>query len=358
MAESYSLPVKTANQESEPVVYVFLSLKGNRFSRTRNYYHGISKKGLNSYWIEVDPQNKAREIRGVINRFKFLNVIYVVASPSHVLVPHLKVRTRNRIVLDAGWPLYDGVIQSRKNYGFLGWRFISTILLDFFAFHLSSKIFLESPSQMRACKRRYLLPVRKLAYLATGFDENRFEDTKNQARARVKAGFVLFRGGPQEEAGLPVLFDAIEILKRRGDFRFVVVSKLPAHNVVQRGNLEILNDFQEDNVLWNLYEAADIVLGQLSNHPRLDKTLPHKFFEAGFFRKVYLTASRGEMSVFASNLNVVGFTPANAEDLAMKIEELLNSQDKREIYGESISYLYMKEFSQKVLTEKFLKSIN
>ncbi len=358
MAESYSLPVKTANQESEPVVYVFLSLKGNRFSRTRNYYHGILKKGLNSYWIDIDPQNKAREILGVINRFKSLNVIYVVASPSHVLVPLLKIRTRNRIVLDAGWPLYDGVIQSRKNYGFLGWRFISTLLLDFFAFHLSSKIFLESPSQMRACRRRYLLPKGKLAHLATGFDENRFENAKNQAVVRVKAGFVLFRGGPQDEAGLPVLFDAIELLNRRSDYRFVVVSKLPAYKIVQRSNLEILNDFQEDSTLWKLYEAADIVLGQLSDHPRLDKTLPHKFFEAGFFRKVYLTASRGEMGALASDMKVVGFTPGSAEDLAVKIEELFNSQDKRVIYGESISNLYRKDFSQKVLTEKFLKSIN
>ncbi len=358
MLASYSLPVKVTNQERGPVVCVFLSLQGNRFSRTRNYYHGLLKKGLDSFWIDVDPQNKAREIRDVINRFKSLEVIYVVASPSHVLVPYLKARTRNRIVLDAGWPLYDGVIQSRRNYGFLGWRFVYTLLLDFFTLHLSSKVFLESPSQVGACKRRYLLPKKKLAYLATGFDENRFQNAKDQAIVRGNIGFVLFRGGPQEEAGLPVLFDAIGILNKRSNIRFVVVSKLPASKALQRRNLEILNDFQEDDVLWKLYDTATIVLGQLSNHRRLDKTLPHKFFEAGFFGKTYLTASRGEMGTFTSNLNVVGFSSGSAEDLATKIEELFNSRDKRKIYGESISDLYRREFSQKVLTEKFLKSIN
>jgi glycosyltransferase involved in cell wall biosynthesis len=350
--------VKAVIQKSEPVVYVFLSLKGNRFSRTLNYYHGTLKKGLNSYWIEIDPQNKAREIHGVINRFKPLKVIYVVASPSHVLVPFIKIRTRSRVFLDAGWPLYDGVIQSRRIFGFFGWRFVFTLLLDLVAFHLSSKIFLESPSQVTVCKRRYLLPRNKLVYLATGFDESRVEDRKNQNSVKVREGSVLFRGGPQEEAGLPILFDAIEILSTHKSITFVVVSKLPEGRGFNNSKVEILNNFQEEHVLWRLYESADIVLGQLSNHPRLDKTLPHKFFEAGFFGKTYLTSTRGEIGKYVSSLHVAGFDAGNAEDLAIKIKELLDSLNRRRLYGQLISDVYRKEFAQEVLTEKFMKVIN
>jgi glycosyltransferase involved in cell wall biosynthesis len=344
--------------EPEPHTYVFLSLSSTRFSRSSNFFHGLVKRGENAYWVEIAPRHKIREMRDVVNRLSSPFVFFIVASPSHILVPYLRLLTKNIIVLDAGWPLFDGVIQSRRNCGVFGWRFFSTLLLDFFAFHLSSKIFLESPSQIRACKKRYLLPKKKLAYLATGFDENRFQNGHNSAHVQGKKGFVLFRGGPQEEAGLSVLFDAIEILSRRKDIRFVVISKLPVNRASPSSNVEILNGYQEDNVLWRLYESAYIVLGQLSNHPRLDKTLPHKFFEAGFFGKTYLTSTRGAIGKYVSDMNVAGFTPGSAEALAMKIEELLNSQDKRKNYGELISDVYRKEFSQEVLTEKFLKSIN
>ena len=106
------------NEENLPNVLVFLTLKGNRFSRTLNFHHGLLRQGISSYWVEVDPKRKVRELRNVVNKFRDREAIYVVSSPSHILVPFLRILTRKKIFLDAGWPLHDGVIQSRKMFGF------------------------------------------------------------------------------------------------------------------------------------------------------------------------------------------------------------------------------------------------
>ncbi len=346
-------------EKHKRIVFVFLSIQGNRFSRTLNYYHGLLRRDILCYWIDVNPNNKMAEMKKIVKDFYSKDAIYVIASPSHVLVPYLKLFTRKRIVLDAGWPLYDGVIQSRNSYGLFGWRFFFTCFIDFISFHTASTVFLESDSQINASRRRYFLPKKKLVYLATGFDENRFsgKNPLEQGNSQNHGQYILFRGGPQEEAGLEVLFEAIKLVRNHTRVKFVVVSKIPQNKMVSQENLVILHEIQDDIVLWNLYQGADIVLGQLSNHSRLDKTLPHKFFEAGYFGKPYLSSSRGEIGNYISSGNIVGFAAGNASDLAAKINELLKSPFELDQYGKSIAALYRKEFSQDILVGKFLHEL-
>jgi glycosyltransferase involved in cell wall biosynthesis len=346
-------------EKHKRIVFVFLSISGNRFSRTLNYYHGLLRRDISCYWIDVDPNHKMAEIRKVVKDFNSKDTIFVVASPSHVLVPYLKLLTRKRIVLDAGWPLYDGVIQSRNLYGLFGWRFIFTYFIDFLSFHVASRVFLESNSQIKASKRRYFLPNNKLLYLATGFDETRFSENTPQGKnaSKDQGRVVLFRGGAQEEAGLNVLFEAIKLVNSHARVRFIVVSKMSKEKTISQEGLEILREFQDDAVLWDLYKGADIVLGQLSDHARLDKTLPHKFFEAGYFGKPYLSSNRGEIGNFISLGNIVGFAAGNARDLAAKIDELLNSPSTLEKHSKAIAALYRKDFSQDVLVGKFLHEL-
>ena len=352
--------MKGAHPEIKSTTFVFLSLEGNRFSRTINYRNGLEKMGFELFWFEIDPQKKNSQIGDIVRKFESLDVIYVVASPSHILVPYLRIKTRRKVVLDAGWPLYDGVIQSRRKFGFLGWRLLWTFLLDFLTFHLASKVFLETNSQIDVCSRRYFLLKRKMYCLATGFDENRvteFVSSKSDSK-KALAPIVLFRGGPQEEAGLNVLFDAIKYVTESTEVRFIVVSKVQISQRWQHQQLEVINDFQQDDVLWDLYRKADIVLGQLSNHARLDKTLPHKFFEAGFFEKAYVSSDRGVIRQYIHTNEVAGFRAGDPRDLARVIDNLLSSQNQIRQFSDSVSALYRRDFAQDVLTKKFLEFSN
>lgn len=346
--------------EHKVIHYVFLSIRGNRFSRTINYYHGLKKLGFVSYWFEIDPQRKRRDLNDIVNRFQSQNVVFVVASPSHILVPFLRIKTRLKVVLDAGWPLYDGVIQSRRKFGILGWRLLWTFSLDFLSFQLASKVFLETNNQIDVCSRRYLLPKGKMCCLATGFDESRVVElvSGKTNTDRAIAPFILFRGGPQEEAGLNVLFEAIKYVSTSTRVRFIVVSKVEIPQKWQHKRLKVINDFQEDDVLWDLYRKAEFVLGQLSNHARLDRTLPHKFFEAGFFKKAYISSDRGVIRKYIHSNEVAGFRAGDPRDLARVIDNLLSSQNLIRQFSDSVSALYKRDFAQDVLTKKFLEFLN
>ena len=205
--------------------FVFLSLKGNKFSRSKNYHNGLLNMGYKSTWVEIDPHNKFSQLLDCKKQYVEKNTTFVVASPSHILALYARLVLLQKIYLDAGWPLSDGVVLSRREYGFMGFRALLIYLLDFFAFHFSSMTFLESSAQVRSVRTKFLILRKKLVVLETGFDENR---VKNRSRAPVVAKrftTLLFRGGAQQEAGLSVLTEAIELLKHRKDIRFIVASK-------------------------------------------------------------------------------------------------------------------------------------
>jgi glycosyltransferase involved in cell wall biosynthesis len=341
-----------------PREYVFLSLEGNKFSRSKNYHNGLLKQGLISHWVNIDSRHKLSQLLKCRNRFINKRVFYVVASPSHILVPYARLVLRQDIYLDAGWPLYEGVVLSRRNYGFLAWRAITTYFIDLLAFQLASKIFLETPNQVSFCQTRYALKSKKMSELPTGFDENRAKKVKNMPSKQHNKVEILFRGGAQEEAGLEILFEAFKLLKSNNNIVLRVASQGLKNNYSDRDNLIIHSKFLPEDKLWQFYNRADIVLGQLSNHERLLRTLPHKFYEASFFGKCYLTANKGEVAKYVSRGLVAGFVAGDSESLAQQIVFLAQSPKSRRQLSSKLQSEYFNTLSQGVLSKEFHKIIN
>ena len=337
--------------------FVFLSLKGNKFSRSKNYHNGLLKLGYKSNWVEIDPHNKFSQLLDCKKRYIEKNTAFIVASPSHILALYARLVLLRKIHLDAGWPLSDGVVLSRREFGFMGFRALLIYLLDFFVFQFSSMIFLESSAQVRSVRTKFLIPRKKLVVLETGFDENR---VKNRSRVPVVAKqfiTVLFRGGAQQEAGLSVLTEALELLKNRKGVRFIVASKGFKVDLKSLTNVTIHDEHLSDQELWNLYGQADVVLGQLSKHSRLKRTLPHKFFEAGFFKKCYLTSNVGAISEFVEKGLVFGFSGGSSQSLVEAINDLVDKKNLRTALGRNLGEFYIENFSQKTLTIKLVNNI-
>jgi glycosyltransferase involved in cell wall biosynthesis len=339
--------------------FVFLSIRGNRFSRTLNLYHGLLKKGYEADWFEIDSRQKCREIRSIVRKFKDQNINFIIASPSHILTPIvlLFLRGKARIFLDAGWPLYDGIISSRRQYGLLGFNFVLTWVIDFVSLHAAYKVFLESESQINFCRKLYFVSRKRLFLLATGFDESRINSLSSNLDFRIAPNerMVFFRGGPQEEAGLEILFQAITLLEKREDIKFFVVSKKSNNHKLT--NMIFFDEFVEDETLWAMLRRANLVLGQLSNHRRLLRTIPHKFFEAAVFGRAFLSADKGELGRLVMSGVVAGFNPGDAQSLANKIEALLKQPNLIHYYENAISSLYLEEFSQEKMVSRFLSAV-
>jgi glycosyltransferase involved in cell wall biosynthesis len=313
--------------------------------------------GYESTWVEIDSQNKFSQLLNCKKQYMGKNTSFIVASPSHILALYARLVLSQKIYLDAGWPLSDGVVLSRREYGFMGFRALVIYLLDFFAFHSSSMVFLESTAQVRSVKTKFRLPQKKLVVLETGFDENRVKDKKSAQVVAKRFTTLLFRGGAQQEAGLTVLTEVIELLKNRKDIRFIVASKGFKVDTKDLNNVKIYDEYLSDQELWELHSQADIVLGQLSKHSRLKRTLPHKFFEAGYFKKCYLTSNVGAISEFTEQGLASGFNGGSAESLVGAINELVDKKNLRTALGRNLGEFYIENFSQKALTTKLVNNV-
>ena len=336
--------------------FIFLSLSSVKVSRTRNYYRGIQSRNLEVRWIDTSFIDLCKSLlRKDSVTINGENVVITVCSPSHILVLPLVFFLGTRPHLDAGWPLIDGVISSRRQYGFLGFNLIKTYFIDLLAFHLSLSVIVESNVQKRRVAKRYFLSSNKVHVVLTGFDESRFSGMHVKVvDGNRNTQQVIMRGSDQEEAGISFLIEAANLARLKNiNLFFRVVTNSDEKQAVFE-NLKFSSNRISDVELFKEYCSSQIALGQLSNHPRTNWTIPHKFFEAAYLGLPYLSASSAPMRALANENRVVLFEGGNSHDLLNKIVELISDKSKQDLISRNIKAFYEQYCSQSVLTEKFL----
>lgn len=336
--------------------FTFFSLSSTKTSRTRNYYRGIQSKNLEVSWVDTSFFDLCKSlIRKDSEIIKGENSTIIVCSPSHILVLPFVFFRGIRPHLDAGWPLFDGVISSRRQYGFLSFNLIKTYLIDFLAFHLSMNIIVESNEQKKRVIKHYFLSSDKVHVVLTGFDESRFSGMRVESiNVNDNSQQVLMRGSDQEEAGISFLIEAANLARKRNlNLFFRVITNSDEKKVVFE-NLKFSSDRILDEELFKEYCSSQIALGQLSNHPRINWTIPHKFFEAAYLGVPYLSASSGPMRDLAEENCVALFEGGDPIDLLNRIVELISDKSKQDQISKNIKAFYEENCSQLVLTEKFL----
>ena len=336
--------------------FTFVSLDSTKASRTRNYYRGVQSKNVEASWVDTSFFELCKSLMrrdGLI--FKGEDNVITVCSPSHILVLPFVFFLGIRPQLDAGWPLFDGVISSRRQYGFLGLNLIKTYFIDFLAFHLSLSVIVESNEQKRRVVKRYFLSSNKVHVVLTGFDESRFSGMHVKVvDGNRNTQQVIMRGSDQEEAGISLLIEAANLARFKSiNLFFRVITNSDEKQAVFE-NLKFSSNRISDVELFKEYCSSQIALGQLSNHPRTNWTIPHKFFEAAYLGLPYLSASSAPMRALAKENRVVLFEGGNSHDLLNKIVELISDKSKQDLISRNIKAFYEEYCSQSVLTEKFL----
>lgn len=339
---------------------VILSIEGNLRSRTNTYLQDAVAQNFNLLYIEV---SQLRRPRKVLNSFKKIpnGSTIMISSPNSVLAIHLMLLVRRRAILDAGWPLIDGVLSSRKQFGFLGIRALKTFVIDFLAFHFSTLVFLESCEQIEFVRRRFLVRKSKLRLLYTGFNERRWDVSKRtffDDKKLVQPKRIIFRGGNQPEAGLDTLSKAIKLLENSHSFEFIIITKDFNFTEACQSRISVLNWELSDNMLFKELASSHAMLGQLSNHRRLSRTLPHKFFEAAYLGLPYITSMSGIMEFFVKNKMVVGFEGGNPSSLSNVLNESLYNMGELEKRAERLHEWYRIYSSQKNLSNQMFRALN
>ena len=290
---------------------------------------------------------------------QFSNV--VVMSPSHSLVPLIVILTGRRPILDAGWSLTESTLIRSSGFRSLV-KVPKSYLIDLFAFHFSRKVFLESNEQVDFVARKFGVSRKKLSRLFTGVNEKIFESiwsnlsSRDSHRAGTDGKFnVLFRGKNNQEAGLNCILGAAEILKYE-EVQFLIVTDFMSKDIYIPPNVQIFTNRLSEVEMVKFYSISDLCLGQISSMPRIERTIPHKAFEALYFSKCYLTLpSNPILEVLPSASERASLKNPEPTDLAKEIQRLSRiTMDVKEI-GRLGNLRYKEVASQEVLGSQFLE---
>jgi len=234
---------------------------------------------------------------------------------------------------------------------------LKNLAIDFISFHLSDKVFFETESQGIYSSQKFMLSKEKWKSLPTGFNEIEFEDAiirpiaplELSARYATDTQLILFRGKNNKEAGIEKIIEAAHLLG--GNFKFVIVTNETILNLPS--NIALISRFiSKEEMVW-LYQNSKIILGQFGNSNRLSRTVPHKFFEAAFFGKCYVTSRNPGLDQFADASNVYFAKGSEPEDIVEAVLSLKHNQHNIEALALKLKNDYELKWRQSSLSNTF-----
>ena len=333
----------------------FLTIGEHSYSRSWTYYSELKSTGQPVEFIRVRTSGLIPQFLQLRKRIP-RNSLIVVMSPSQYLTLFIKVFISRRIILDAGWALFEGTAISRGVYGFLYHKALKAYVIDFIASHLATITILESNLQKIYYSKLFLLNIEKCKVLYTGLDEKAFCPDSNLVIPPdifKNKQVVLFRGKFNPEAGMETLAEATRLLEDYPITFWVYSPGIPSA-ILFSANTIVNSNFISKSHIATLQGASALTLGQLANHVRLKRTIPHKAFESAFLSSPYLTArSIGIQELFTEDIEIACFEPGSAEDLADCIKKLLENKLKLSSMSTAMKSTYNLACSQAVLANKF-----
>jgi glycosyltransferase involved in cell wall biosynthesis len=339
---------------------IFLTIGEPGYSRSWTYFNGARKLGANVEFIEVKST-------ALINQFLTLRkrlsrkYVYVVMSPSQYLVPFVRIFLGRKVILDAGWSLFEATVLARRRFGSFGLLALKTFLVDFISSHLASKVVVESKNQAKFYSRIFLVNRRKIAVVYTGVDEDSLMNAFGQIQLPNyfnNSKIVLFRGKYNRESGIEILAATTKLLISEDITFWVFCPGLPAHIEFSEHTYVNRTYVKSQSEISNFYRSAQITVGQMSRDKRLSRTIPHKAFESAYLSKPYITAGNsGVKELFVDELEIICTRAGDAEDLALKIRYLLDNPGAAKLIGENMNLKYSNSCSQEILAKTFLKLV-
>jgi len=285
--------------------------------------------------------------------------VYLVMSPANAILILLRILTRKKIILDAGWPSIDSTRIRANSKG----RLLKSYFLDLLCFHLASLVLLESEGQRSRCRRAFRIRSRKLEVVYTGFNEIAFTQecisgegvsigVRNIINQSSALTFVLFRGLDNAEAGLE------NLVKAARDLPSVFFCLASPNTKIQptTRNLVVIKNWLNANDMKALYGRANCVLGQLGDLPRNSWTIAHKVFEAGYFGKALISShSLALEEVFTEGRDVLFYS--SSQGLSELITKLVEVDEIRKSLETEIQLTYNKKISQQRISQRFIEVV-
>jgi len=339
-------------------------------SKLKHSVNAVYIKGLEQNGIDVIGFCSSRKgIEGYFDAVKFLrkkrksasNIIVGYDSPGFVMLA--KMVGRKRVIYNALCSVYERLVVSRELARPFSPKAFYYWLLDFLAVHSADLVMVETNNQAEYFKKLFWVKEKKLFRAWTGVDEDIFYH--NAYTEKFPVFTVIFRGQFLPESGVEYAIKAAKILENEninfiihgGGYRTAEIKKLIEE--LKPKNLSLMTDLLSSDELRTLMQKCRLSLGQLSAHPRLDRTIPHKCYESLAMKLPYLTAAnKGVLELLKDGETCVICEPANVESLAEKILRAKNNRQELERIAENGHQLHKNDLRSKILAQKLLANTN
>lgn len=285
--------------------------------------------------------------------------LIMIGYAGGVLVTLMRLLTRKPIVYNALNTLLDGVVVSRRGGRMFSLSVAWLYLIDFLAFHLATRVFLECHSQKELVGRWFRVRESKLIVQVVGVDDNQFYF--DSQIAKLDQFTVVFRGAFLPEAGADIVVRAAKELESSG-IRFRILGRglwqAQIESLIHElrpSNLELITAILPISTLRQKMLECHLSLGQLANHPRVQTTIPHKAFESLALKLPYLTGdNRGIREILVPNQTCFVVSPGDYRALARQIVDLENQPSELARVGENAYQLYCERFTPRLLTKQVM----
>lgn len=333
----------------------YLNITRGDFSRSGVHIHALIQQGVQIASC-IDNSPGIRKFWEIYKKHRALYGGYdviIVGYPAYILVPFARLISRKPILFDAGWSLYEGTVVARGLYAREPLKRLYYWAIDWFACRSAHLVLVESEHQVAYYQGLLRVSVAKVRRLFTGVNETQFP--LNPAPKKKEVFTVLFRGYANPEAGLAHIVSVARALEGEG-IHFLVISPNAWLKDLPK-NVEYREGFFSCAELCEWMQSCHASIGHVSTNERLERTIPHKAFEAMLFRLPFVTADSAAIREILDEESSVLVRPGDEEDIAAHLRRLRDDGGLRDRIAEAACSIYQKRCSNAVLGGELVEHI-
>lgn len=335
-------------------------------SKLGHSVNAVYIKGLRANGVDVKElfvgRNELFELVGYL--FKNRNVFdaVFVGYDSPILVCLAKLFSNKKVVYNALCSVYERLVVSRDLASRYSPKAVYYWLSDLAAVHSADLVMVETNEQAKYFKKLFFAPDNKLFRAWTGVEDDTFYYQPEINKASVFT--VVFRGQFVPESGVEYAIKAAKLLEKE-NINFVIHGGGPNTGKVKKmieklglKNLELKTDYLPTEQLRSLIQKCHLSIGHLSDHPRLERTIPHKCYESLALQMPYLTAThKGISELLKEGETCIFCQSANPESLAEKILWARNNPTELNRIAENGHQLYNQNLRSNILAKNLLSRL-
>ena len=140
-----------------------------------------------------------------------------------------------------------------------------------------------------------------------------FREVKRNKQSSLTTDInVLFRGKNNVEAGLDLIAKCSSNLP--SNIHLTVITDYLKSDQKFSENTKVILGYISNEMLWREYFECDVVIGQMGSISRINRSIPHKAFEAAYFGRTYISQDSKAMREVFPNSSQVYFISELSEN--------------------------------------------